>query len=126
MLASHALVLLGVPINRVVRRFREVREQRYDLMRGFFHGATDAADDLDEAGQRRLHSVVLNPGAYGIGRTIAELGLDRFSVTVSVIRRRGIRAVSPSPEARFEAGDVVVLLGVPDGLAAGENRLLKG
>ena len=126
MLASHALVLLGVPINRVVRRFREVREQRYDLLRGFFHGATDAADDLDEARQPRLHSVVLNPGAWGIGRSIAELGLERFEVTVSVIRRRGIRAVSPSPEARFEAGDVVVLLGVPDGLAAGENRLLKG
>jgi len=126
MLASHALVLLGVPINRVVRRFREVREKRYDLLRGFFHGATDAADDLDEARQPRLHSLVLNPGAWGIGRTIAELGLERFDVTVSVIRRRGIRAVSPSPEARFEAGDVVVLLGVPDGLAAGENRLLKG
>jgi len=126
MLASHALVLLGVPINRVVRRFREVREQRYDLMRGFFHGATDAADDLDEARQPRLHSVVLNPGAWGIGKTIADLGLDRFEVSVSVIRRRGIRAVSPSPEARFEAGDVVVLLGVPDGLAAGEGRLLKG
>jgi len=47
-------------------------------------------------------------------------------VTVSVIRRRGIRAVSPSPDARLEAGDVVVLLGVPDGLAAGEGRLLKG
>jgi CPA2 family monovalent cation:H+ antiporter-2 len=95
-------------------------------MRGFFHGATDAADDLDEARQPRLHSVVLNPGAWGIGKTITELGLERFEVTVSVIRRRGIRAVSPSPEARFEVGDVVVLLGVPDGLAAGEGRLLKG
>ncbi|MFZ2909889.1 MAG: TrkA C-terminal domain-containing protein, partial [Candidatus Desulfobacillus denitrificans] len=71
-------------------------------------------------------SIVLNPGAWSIGRSLAELGLERFQVTVSVIRRRGIRAVSPSPEARLEAGDVVVLLGVPDGLAAGEGRLLKG
>ncbi len=126
MLASHALVLLGVPINRVVRRFREVREQRYDLMRGFFHGATDAADDLDEARQPRLHSVVLNPGAWGIGRSLDEIDLQRFGVSVSLIRRRGIRAVSPSPEARPEAGDVVVIMGVPDGLAASENRLLKG
>lgn len=126
MLASHALVLLGVPISRVVRRFREVREKRYDLLRGFFHGATDVADDLDEARLPRLHSLVLNPGAWGIGKTIADLGLERFEVSVSAIRRRGIRAVSPSPEARLEAGDVVVLLGAPDGLAAGENRLLKG
>ena len=126
MLASHALVLLGVPIARVVRRFREVREQRYDLLRGFFHGAADAADDLDEARQPRLHSLVLNPGAWGIGRSIAEIDLARFGVAVTAIRRRGIRAVSPAPEARFEAGDVVVLMGVPDALAAGENRLLKG
>ena len=126
MLASHALVLLGVPIARVVRRFREVREQRYDLLRGFFHGASDAADDLDEARQPRLHSLVLNPGAWGIGRSIAEIDLERFGVAVTAIRRRGIRAVSPAPEARFEAGDVVVLMGVPDALAAGENRLLQG
>ena len=126
MLASHALVLLGVPIARVVRRFREVREQRYDLLRGFFHGASDAADDLDEARQPRLHSLVLNPGAWGIGRSIAEIDLERYGVAVTAIRRRGIRAVSPAPEARFEAGDVVVLMGVPDTLAAGENRLLKG
>ncbi|MBM3391242.1 MAG: potassium transporter [Betaproteobacteria bacterium] len=126
MLASHALVLLGVPINRVVRRFREVREQRYDLMRGFFHGTSDAADDLDEARQPRLHSVALNAGAWAIGRTLGEAGLERFDVSVSLIRRRGIRAVSPAPEARLEAGDVVVLLGVPDGLEAAENRLLKG
>jgi CPA2 family monovalent cation:H+ antiporter-2 len=126
MLASHALVLVGVPINRVVKRFREVRDQRYDLLRGFFHGASDAAEDLDDARQPRLHSVVLNPGAYGIGRTIAQLGLERLGVTVSAIRRRSIRAVSPGPEARFEVGDVVVLMGVPASLEAGEKRLLKG
>ena len=126
MLASHALVLLGVPINRVVRRFRELRDQRYELLRGFFHGASDAADDLDEAEQLRLHSVALSAGAYGVGRTIAELGLAALGVTVSAIRRRGIRGVSPMPDARFETGDVVVLLGVPDNLEAGENRLLKG
>ena len=37
MLASHALILLGVPFKRVVRRIRDVRESRYSLMRGFFH-----------------------------------------------------------------------------------------
>src|SRR3989441_10294960 len=44
MLASHALVLLGVPLKRVVRRIRDVREHRYSLLRGFFHGGTDEAD----------------------------------------------------------------------------------
>ena len=44
MLASHLLLLLGVPLNRVLARIRAIREERYSLFRGFFHGATDAAD----------------------------------------------------------------------------------
>jgi K+/H+ antiporter YhaU regulatory subunit KhtT len=32
----------------------------------------------------------------------------------------------PAPETRFEAGDVVVVLGEPDSLAAAEIRLLQG
>ncbi len=35
MLASHALVLVGVPINRVLKRIRQTRSQRYRLLRGF-------------------------------------------------------------------------------------------
>jgi CPA2 family monovalent cation:H+ antiporter-2 len=31
MLASHALMLVGVPFNRVLRRIRQTREHRYDL-----------------------------------------------------------------------------------------------
>src|SRR5260221_7834435 len=68
MLASHALVLLGVPLRRVVRRIRDVREHRYSLMRGFFHGGTDEAEDPDEAREPRLHSVTLATGASASGR----------------------------------------------------------
>ncbi|HEY8244163.1 MAG TPA: monovalent cation:proton antiporter-2 (CPA2) family protein, partial [Casimicrobiaceae bacterium] len=44
MLASHSLLLVGVPLNRVLARIRAIREERYSLFRGFFHGATDMAD----------------------------------------------------------------------------------
>jgi CPA2 family monovalent cation:H+ antiporter-2 len=42
------------------------------------------------------------------------------------VRRRNARALEPSVETRFEAGDVVVLLGVPAALAVAEGKLLKG
>lgn len=125
-LASHALVLIGVPIARVVKRFREVRSQRYSLMRGFFHGASDAAEDLDEAQQARLHSIILSKGAHAVGKSIAELELEPLGVSVTAIRRREVRAVNPGPQERFEAGDVVVLVGVTETLARAEKRLLKG
>lgn len=124
-LASHTMALVGVPLSRVVRRVRDIRNQRYALMRGFFHGLSDAADNPD-AQLERLRSVVLASGAQGLGKSIAELGLDALGVRVSALRRRGIRGVNPEQDLRFEDGDVVVLRGVPAALAVAENRLLQG
>jgi len=126
MLASHALVLMGVPLARVVQRVRKVRNTRYSLLRGFFHGEGDAVVDLAEQRQPRLHSVTLPPGAYAVGRTLAELGLSKLNASVTRVRRRGIQVGEPGPETRFEAGDVVVVLGEPDSLAAAEILLLQG
>jgi CPA2 family monovalent cation:H+ antiporter-2 len=126
MLASHAMLMVGVPVRRVVGLIRAVREQRYRLLRGFYRGASDDAADLDEANQPRLHTVSLEAGAYAVGRTLAELDLGRPGVEVTAVRRRGIRADEPGPETRFEAGDVLVLLGRPDALDAAEARLLQG
>jgi CPA2 family monovalent cation:H+ antiporter-2 len=126
MLASHALMLLGVPARRVLSRIRETRKSHYTLMRGLFQGAAgDEDDDLDQAAAR-LHSVALHPGAYAVGREIAELALGGARAEVSAIRRRGIRAMRPSGDTELQAGDVVVLLGSPEQLALAEKRLLQG
>ena len=125
MLASHALVLMGVPLARVVHRVRAVRNSRYSLLRGFFRGEGDVALGAAER-QPRLHSVTLTQGAYAVGRTLAELDLAALGAAATRVRRRGIRVGEPTPETRFEAGDVVVVLGEPDSLAAAEIRLLQG
>ena len=124
MLASLSLLLLGVPLNRVLARIRAIREERYSLFRGFFHGATDTADAAENL-QPRLKSVHLTERAAAIGHTLADLQLDRL-VEVSGVRRRGERSTRPAPDWRFEAGDVVVLLGRPEELAIAEVRLLEG
>jgi len=126
MLASHALVLLGVPLRRVVRRIREVREHRYSLMRGFFHGGTDEAEDPDEGREPRLHSVTLATGASAAGRSLGEIALDKLGVRVTALRRRELRMISPDPHTALQEGDVIVLLGTPEQLAAAEMRLLQG
>jgi CPA2 family monovalent cation:H+ antiporter-2 len=123
MLGSHALVLLGVPLSRVVKRIREQRDQRYQLLRGYFHSMGD--DDVEEEAHERLLSVPLHPGAAGAGRTLEELGLLPLGVEVTAVRRRGIRGADPSPGMRLQVGDVVVLRGVPDALDLAERRLLE-
>jgi len=125
MLASHSLLLLGVPLNRVLKNIRRIREERYSLFRGFFHGATDAAGDAEDNLQPRLHSVVLPDRAFAVGRTLAETRLIGL-VEITGVRRRGIRSQKPGPDWRFEAGDAVVLLGRPGAIATAEHRLLKG
>lgn len=125
MLASHALVLVGVPINRVLKRIRQTRSQRYSLLRGFYRGMSDRDHDEDDEHQPRLHSVLLAQGAAGIGRTLDALNLEELGCEVSAIRRRGIRALEPAPETALEEGDVIVVLGLPEAVMAAEERLLQ-
>jgi len=125
MLGSHALVLLGVPMGRVVRRVKEARDSRYRLLRGYFHGADDAGETLDEDAHERLHSVLIEAGAAAVGREIGDLALDEVGAEITAVRRRGIRGADPSPDMKLAAGDVVVLRGVPEAIELAEQRLAQ-
>jgi CPA2 family monovalent cation:H+ antiporter-2 len=125
MLGSHALVLLGVPVARVVKRVREARDQRYRLLRGYFHGAEGDDVSPEEESHERLHSVSIDADAAAVGKRIADLQLAEIGAEVTAVRRRGIRGADPSPEMILQAGDVVVLRGVPESLELAEERLLE-
>jgi CPA2 family monovalent cation:H+ antiporter-2 len=126
MLATHALALVGVPMHRVIRRLRELREQHYALLRGFFHGATDAGAHLADAEQPRLHAVTLDAGAWAVGRHLDELDLAKVGAGVTAIRRRSQPRVALAGDTCLQAGDVVVIRGGAAAVAAGETRLLRG
>jgi CPA2 family monovalent cation:H+ antiporter-2 len=126
MLASHALMLLGVPVRRVLRRVQATRESRYHVLRGVFRGEPLEEGDFVDRSHPRLHSVLVVQGASSIGRTLGELGLAAMGVEVTAIRRRGVKSLSPGAETCIEQGDVVVLFGPDDTLGAAEIRLLQG
>jgi CPA2 family monovalent cation:H+ antiporter-2 len=124
MLGSHALVLLGVPLSRVVRRVQQARESRYRFLRGYFHGADDHVD-FDDDDHARLHSVAVVGGAAAVGRSLAELRLGDLSVEVTALRRRGIRGDEPSADLVLQAGDVLVLRGRQEALELAELKLAE-
>ena len=126
MLASHAMLLLGVPLARVLARIREVRRDRYHLMKGFFHGASDLEEGLEEPNQPRLKSIVLQPGAAAIGKTLASVDLEGLGIELNTIYRQKQRLATPEANLELEGGDVMVLLGRPDALAVAEDRLIRG
>jgi CPA2 family monovalent cation:H+ antiporter-2 len=126
MLATHALALSGIPMHKVIKRLREMREHHYALLRGFFHGATDAGAHLADADQPRLHAVTLTPGVWAIGRAIGEIDLAKVGADATAIRRRTQRALKLDPALQLIEGDVVVLIGTAAAVNAGEERLLRG
>ena len=121
MLASHALVLLGVPLRRVVHKVQAARDERYESLRGFFHGASD---DVPDSMQIRLHTVALTERANAIGKTLEALRLNELEVDVTTLRR-GKQRLELDPEIILEAFDVIVVRGTAESVARAEQRLLK-
>jgi CPA2 family monovalent cation:H+ antiporter-2 len=74
----------------------------------------------------RLHSILLPRGAVRSDARSANSRLGELGVEVTAVRRRNIRALEPSAEISLSAGDVVVLLGRPEGLSAAEERCCRG
>jgi CPA2 family monovalent cation:H+ antiporter-2 len=126
MLVSHVLLLLDVPVSRVVKTVGDIRNNRYAMLRRLLR-RDDArqVEDVD-TGNEELHTVVLPPGAYCVGKTLADLELGRDEVTVTAIRRDGILGQQPMPTTVLREGDVVILAGTPEALENGEARLLMG
>ena len=124
MLASHALVLLGVPLNRVVKRIRIFREERYKMFKGFFHGISDG-DEAVERAVPRMHSVPLNALAYCIGKPLKDIYFGLCKAEITAVRRDA-HPVEVSPDFVFKEGDVVVLLAKPHDLVLAERILLTG
>jgi CPA2 family monovalent cation:H+ antiporter-2 len=122
MLASHALALVGVPMRRVIRLVQEQRDARYNLLRGYFHGA----DDPEGEGGERLGTVTLPIGARAAGRPLGDLALHAMGVRLMSLRRNDGKTVAISDELHLLGGDTLVLSGAAEALALAEEKLLAG
>src|ERR1700692_1156128 len=73
MLLSHLLLLLKLPVPRVIRTVNDIRSHRYSMLRQYFRAADAPHLDDNHAFREELHSVILRPPAWAVGRSIAEL-----------------------------------------------------
>jgi monovalent cation:H+ antiporter-2, CPA2 family len=126
MLLSHLLLLLGEPMARVIRTVNEVRTHRYGMLRQYFRKADAEFLDDSHAFREELHSVILPPHAWAVGRTLAELDRKGSQASVSAVRRDGIVGREPSADTIFKVGDVVVVCGTPEAVEHTETLLLMG
>jgi CPA2 family monovalent cation:H+ antiporter-2 len=126
MLASQALLLSGVPLNRVIHRVQENRAGRYAAFNSYFRTARIEDDEAGDSLQPRFMSVRLNDDSIAVGRKLGDLGLAELSVEVNAVRRRNVYGAQPSEDMLLQTGDILVLLGLPEALQVAESMLHKG
>ena len=124
MLASHALALVGVPMRRVIRVVQDQRDARYNLLRGYFHGAGD--ESMDEVDHERLHTVTMPAAGRTVGKTLGALALDAVGVRLVSLRRANGLPSAFNDASVLEGGDTLVLSGKAPALALAEDKLLSG
>ena len=123
MLASQALLLSGVPLSRVIHRVQENRAGRYAAFKGYFRTAPIEDDDAGDNLQPRFLNVRLRDDSSAVGKKLGEVGLAELNVEVNAVRRRNVHGAQPSGDMLLQAGDILVLLGLPDALQAAESLL---
>jgi CPA2 family monovalent cation:H+ antiporter-2 len=126
MLLSHLLLLLKLPMPQVIRTVNDIRSHRYVMLRQYFRKAGAEFLDDNHAFREELHSVVLPPHAWAVGKSIAELADRGAEVQVSAVRRDGIVGRDPAADTIFKEGDVVVVCGAPEAVEHAETLLLMG
>ena len=123
MIASQALLQLGVPLGRVLRRVQGARAGHYRQLRELFagdnlHGSFEADPDAD-----RLHAIQVPPECHLVGQPLSALPLDGVAITALV--HQGRRQLQPDPGTPLRAGDTLVLFGPADALARAESSILR-
>jgi monovalent cation:H+ antiporter-2, CPA2 family len=122
-LVLQALTLLRVPPAQVMQIADTLRRQRYITLPD---SSGTYSRLLDPASEARSRSVVLPPGAWGVGRRLEQLRVRAAAVTVTAIRRHGIVGRDPAEDTELQEGDVVVLSGTAADLEHAEAVLLAG
>ena len=110
-------------MRRVIRLVQIQRDQRYSLLRGYFHGADD--DTVDELDHERLTTFVLNAELKNCQLHLDDLLLVELDVKVIALRRATGQSQDVQVNPVLEGGDTMVLSGRPQGLALALERLSK-
>ncbi len=127
MLASHLLLMLGVPASRILFKIRAIHADRYRVIQGFFKG-TDEPTLLEEADAARmsLHAITVTENAYAVGKAIEDISDAENPLAIKVLTRGSTRYPDPDPKMIIQAGDVLVLFATPESLYLLGEKILRG
>jgi CPA2 family monovalent cation:H+ antiporter-2 len=124
MLAMQTLSRLGVPTARAMERVREIRGDRYELLRHFYRAEEDRLRDALTGNLEPRRSIEIPESAYAVGKPFVKLGLDELEVKLVGFVHKGVRCEEAAEDATVAPGDVLILAGAAKQLEAAETYLL--
>ncbi|EAV46486.1 putative glutathione-regulated potassium-efflux system k+/h+ antiporter transmembrane protein [Methylophilales bacterium HTCC2181] len=127
MLGSHALIMLGVPLGRVVKKIRAFRSERYAMFRGYFKGTTDITDDFSGQEQLELHSIEVRKNPLLLSVKLDSIRFEDFHVQIQYLRRPNmLEDIEPRSDILLSNGDTLVILGLQKDINRFEKYLSTG
>lgn len=127
MLGSHALMVLGIPPARIVKKIRSFRSERYAMFRGYFKGVTDISDDFSGEEQLELHSIEIKNTPLLLGSKLEKIRFEDFNIQMQYLRRPNmLENIEPRPDITLENGDILVILGLQKNINHFEKYIATG
>ena len=127
MLGSHALMVLGIPPARIVKKIRSFRSERYGMFRGYFKGVTDISDDFSGEEQLELHSIEIKNTPLLLGSKLEKIRFEDFNIQMQYLRRPNmLENIEPRPDITLENGDILVILGLQKNINHFEKYIATG
>jgi monovalent cation:H+ antiporter-2, CPA2 family len=125
---SHVLEEFDVPRNILAAQIAAVRAGGYGVLRGKSSSSPEALDDLLKVLQLTATQTFFLPErSAACGQTIRGLNIRRLTgATVIAVVRDRVPNTNPGPEFTLNAGDVLVLVGAHQQLAAARELLEAG
>lgn len=125
-LVSHILLMVEYPTRMIHSIVDKARRDRYQLLKGFYHGERLGFLGKEAQQSEIIHAVRLTENAFACDKQINQLDLPFELKVVEVHRDSLVMPCEDTPELELQEGDVVVIRGLAEQIEPGENYLLQG
>jgi CPA2 family monovalent cation:H+ antiporter-2 len=119
-------MLLQIPAAQVERTLRDIRNDRYSVLRNIVPRGDPRPTYGTREHRKEQKTVVIPPGAWAVGRSLADVRGRGIEVAFTGVRRQGILGRDPAGDTLLRDGDIVVMSGEPEDLEHAESVLLAG
>jgi len=119
---SRLMATYMVPKEEIERFAGEVRAGGYEMLRSLSPEATACPDIETCLPDVEIRSLRVQGRSEAVGKTLAETQMrKKYGVTLLAVRRGGDVTTIPDPDIRFEAQDLLFVVGQPDRIAQVEE-----